>query len=110
MQRVDVAATPIEVLEPVLGLPRHQKFAAAAAEAAAALSGRAVINVNSTATGGGVAEMLQSLLAYARGSGIDIRWLTVQGDDPFFAVTKEDGTYEQIFVKWFGKKPGELGS
>lgn len=27
------------------------------------------------------------------------------------AVTtaKSDGTYEQIFVKWFGKKPGELG-
>lgn len=23
---------------------------------------------------------------------------------------KKDGTYEQIFVKWFGKKPGELGS
>ncbi|MBG0829606.1 amino acid ABC transporter substrate-binding protein [Planomonospora sp. ID67723] len=22
---------------------------------------------------------------------------------------KADGTYEQIFVKWFGKKPGELG-
>ncbi|MFI7609650.1 ABC transporter substrate-binding protein [Nonomuraea terrae] len=22
---------------------------------------------------------------------------------------KSDGTYEQIFVKWFGKKPGELG-
>ncbi|SEH03736.1 polar amino acid transport system substrate-binding protein [Nonomuraea solani] len=22
---------------------------------------------------------------------------------------KEDGTYEKIFVKWFGKKPGELG-
>lgn len=26
------------------------------------------------------------------------------------AKAKEDGTYEQIFVKWFGKKPGELGS
>lgn len=23
---------------------------------------------------------------------------------------KSDGTYDQIFVKWFGKKPGELGS
>ncbi|WP_240506420.1 ABC transporter substrate-binding protein [Thermoactinospora rubra] len=23
---------------------------------------------------------------------------------------KKDGTYDQIFVKWFGKKPGELGS
>ncbi|MFI6298294.1 ABC transporter substrate-binding protein [Nonomuraea sp. NPDC050790] len=24
-------------------------------------------------------------------------------------TAKKDGTYEQIFVKWFGKKPGELG-
>jgi trehalose synthase len=78
----------MDVLAPVLGPPRYQQFATAADEAAAALDGRAVINVNSTATGGGVAEMLQSLLAYARGIGIDIRWLTVAGDEPFFAVTK----------------------
>ncbi|GII02514.1 ABC transporter substrate-binding protein [Planobispora takensis] len=25
------------------------------------------------------------------------------------AEAKADGTYEQIYVKWFGKKPGELG-
>ncbi|TMR94598.1 ABC transporter substrate-binding protein [Nonomuraea basaltis] len=25
------------------------------------------------------------------------------------AKAKQDGTYEKIFVKWFGKKPGELG-
>ncbi|WP_420819147.1 ABC transporter substrate-binding protein [Nonomuraea lactucae] len=25
------------------------------------------------------------------------------------ATAKADGTYEQIFTKWFGKKPGELG-
>jgi polar amino acid transport system substrate-binding protein len=26
------------------------------------------------------------------------------------AKAKSDGTYEQIYVKWFGKKPGELGT
>ncbi|MFC4585608.1 ABC transporter substrate-binding protein [Sphaerisporangium corydalis] len=25
-------------------------------------------------------------------------------------AAKSDGTYEQIYVKWFGKKPGELGT
>ena len=45
-----------------------------------ALSGRAVLNVNSTAAGGGVAEMLQTLLAYVRGAGVDARWLVIQGD------------------------------
>ena len=52
------------------------------------LAGRVVWHVNSTARGGGVAEMLQSLLAYARGAGVDARWLTIGGNDEFFRVTK----------------------
>jgi trehalose synthase len=52
------------------------------------LQNRAVWNVNSTARGGGVAEMLQSLLPYARGMGIDARWLVIRGSDDFFRVTK----------------------
>src|SRR5881409_1649524 len=43
------------------------------------LRGRAVWCVNSTATGGGVAEMLRSLLAYTRGAGIDARWGVIDG-------------------------------
>ena len=53
-----------------------------------ALGGSAVINVNSTAKGGGVAEMLQTLLAYARGVGVDTRWLVIEGNPEFFEVTK----------------------
>jgi trehalose synthase len=52
------------------------------------LHGRIVWNVNSTAHGGGVAEMLQSLLAYSRGAGVDARWMVIEGSPPFFAVTK----------------------
>jgi trehalose synthase len=52
------------------------------------LTGRRIWNVNSTARGGGVAEMLVPLLAYARGAGVDARWLVVSGDDAFFRVTK----------------------
>ena len=52
------------------------------------MRGRTVINVNSTAAGGGVAEMLQTLLAYGRGAGLDIRWLVIQGDAGFFEITK----------------------
>jgi trehalose synthase len=51
-------------------------------------AGRTVWNVNSTATGGGVAEMLQSLLAYARGAAVDARWVVIQGDAEFFTITK----------------------
>ena len=52
------------------------------------LRGRVIWHVNSTARGGGVAEMLQSLLAYARGAGVDTRWLTISGEPDFFRVTK----------------------
>jgi trehalose synthase len=52
------------------------------------LGGTAVWHVNSTARGGGVAEMLQSLLAYARGAGVDVRWVTIAGNQRFFGVTK----------------------
>jgi trehalose synthase len=61
---------------------------AAAQRSAAALEGRTIWNVNSTARGGGVAEMLVSLLAYAQGGGVDARWVVFQGNDPFFALTK----------------------
>ena len=50
--------------------------------------GRVVWNVNSTARGGGVAEMLVSLLAYARGAGIDARWVVIAGNEDFFVLTK----------------------
>ncbi len=50
--------------------------------------GRAVLHVNSTARGGGVAELLRSLLAYARGAGVDARWVVIGGTPEFFKVTK----------------------
>lgn len=52
------------------------------------LEDRVIWNINSTPQGGGVAEMLTSLLPYVRGSGIDIRWLVMFGDPKFFSVTK----------------------
>jgi trehalose synthase len=53
-----------------------------------ALAGRVVWCVNSTAHGGGVAEMLRSLLSYTRGAGVDSRWVVVDGTAEFFAITK----------------------
>jgi trehalose synthase len=52
------------------------------------LHGRVIWNVNSTAKGGGVAEMLTPLLGYCRGAGVDARWLVITGQPDFFAVTK----------------------
>ncbi len=52
------------------------------------LDSRTLWNVNSTANGGGVAEMLRSLIGYTRGAGLDARWVTITGDSEFFRVTK----------------------
>lgn len=52
------------------------------------LRGHQIINVNSTAAGGGVAEMLHVLLPLTLGVGIPTRWFVVEGDSVFFALTK----------------------
>ena len=83
MQALDVAR-----LESLIGRERMSEFERVADEAQAALAGRTILNVNSTAKGGGVAEMLQTLIAYVRGAGIDARWLVIEGSAEFFAVTK----------------------
>ncbi len=88
LQEVEVQALDVARMEPLIGPERMAAFERAADEAQAALDGRAVLNVNSTAKGGGVAEMLQTLLAYVRGAGIDARWLVIEGDERFFAITK----------------------
>ena len=44
--------------------------------------------MNSTAFGGGVAEMLCSLIGYVRGAGLDGRWVVADGDPEFFHITK----------------------
>jgi trehalose synthase len=87
LEEVPVAAVSPERFRSLLG-KAYEQMEAAAATARELLSGRVVWHVNSTARGGGVAEMLQSLLAYARGSGVDVRWITIAGNPDFFHVTK----------------------
>jgi trehalose synthase len=52
------------------------------------LRGRVIWNVNSTAKGGGVVELLRPLLGYSRGVGVDARWAVITAGPEFFAVTK----------------------
>jgi trehalose synthase len=52
------------------------------------LGGRQVWNVNSTAAGGGVAELLGTLLPLCLGLGVEARWLVIDGEPDLFVVTK----------------------
>jgi len=53
------------------------------------LRGRHVQHVNSTAVGGGVAEILNRLAPLLREVGVDTRWDVIRGGEEFFAVTKK---------------------
>jgi trehalose synthase len=53
------------------------------------LEGRTVWHVNSTAQGGGVAELLPPQIVLLRSLGVDARWLVIETDRrEFFALTK----------------------
>ena len=88
MQEISLPSLSLECFEPLMGPRDTESMRSAVRRAQEMLPGRAVWNVNSTATGGGVAEMLQTLLGYARGCDIDARWLVIQGDRDFFTLTK----------------------
>jgi len=85
---VPIASRPLERFEEVLDEQAFTALMRLRDQAAGLLDGRVVWCVNSTAQGGGVAEMLKSLLAYTRGAGVDTRWIVLGGDPGFFAVTK----------------------
>ncbi len=52
------------------------------------LQGARVLHISSTAFGGGVAEMLHTLIPLMRSAGLDADWAIINGNDEFFTVTK----------------------
>ena len=65
-----------------------RRFQRALADAGVGLAGRTWWHVNSTADGGGVAELLHALLGTVASAGVRTRWLVIDGDPVFFEVTK----------------------
>ncbi|MGD2279145.1 MAG: glycosyltransferase [Candidatus Omnitrophota bacterium] len=84
-QYVPLKPADVNLYEPFIGKEAmdHIKFLAAPLEK------KVWANVNSTFIGGGVAEMLQSMVPLARGLGIDARWFVIEGSEEFFTVTKK---------------------
>ncbi len=56
---------------------------------ARSLSGKVIQNVNSTFTGGGVAEILSRMVPLLSELGVDARWDVIKGNKAFFEVTKK---------------------
>jgi trehalose synthase len=85
---IEISAMGPERFATVLPAERFEAFEDGVREAHELLDGRVVWNVNSTARGGGVVELLHPLVAYARRAGVDARWMVIDGTAEFFAVTK----------------------
>ena len=87
-QDVEVPPHSVERLGRLIGPARFAALQDAAVTALGFLDGARVWNISSTAHGGGVAEMLRLICGYARDVGADARWVVIDGDPEFFAITK----------------------
>ena len=88
MQEIEVVPMKLDQLYELLPAERVAQFEEQAERARSLLQGGVVWNVSATAHGGGVAEMLQTLLSYVRGVGVETRWLVLSGGPALFTVTK----------------------
>ena len=75
---------PLENYAEVVGAGEIEELRALAKP----LRGRSIEMINSTAVGGGVAEILNRLVPLAEELDLGIRWEVMQGAEEFFDVTK----------------------
>lgn len=88
MDEIRIASQPTDRFRDILDPPVLRRLADTFDLAGKALAGNTVWHVNSTAEGGGVAEMLNSILGYPRAYDLPVRWVVIDGNDAFFDVTK----------------------
>ncbi|MGZ3422902.1 MAG: glycosyltransferase [Polyangiales bacterium] len=88
MYEVNISARSMDPFIELLGKDPIVALSRRAESIRATLGSRVIWNINSTAAGGGVAEMLRPLLRYARGFGVNARWLVIEGPPDFFRITK----------------------
>ncbi|MDJ0926924.1 MAG: glycosyltransferase [Gammaproteobacteria bacterium] len=91
MERIKEVVLPTLSLEryvAIVGAERVAEVNELAANLKAKLDGGVIWHINSTAVGGGVAEMLPPVLGYCRDLHLDARWLVISGSPEFFRLTK----------------------
>ena len=84
LQSVEVGKKSLDDYEAVVGAD----VVAAVRAAAKPFAGARVLHVNATAYGGGVAEILQTLVPLMQDVGLDAQWQVMVGHKEFFTVTK----------------------
>ncbi len=81
---VDVGESPLEAYRGVA----PDELLDAVTRAARALRGARVLHLNATPYGGGVSELLRSVVPLLNDQGVHADWRIISGNEPFFQVTK----------------------
>jgi trehalose synthase len=84
LQIVDVGLQSLSKHEPIIGHDRVAELR----RLARSLRGAKVAHINATSYGGGVSELLRSLVPLYRDLGIEADWIVIPGSTEFFEVTK----------------------
>lgn len=84
MEEVATAEKKLRDYRPIIGDAAYNEIQKVAEK----LRGKRVAHVNATPYGGGVAELLHSVVPLQRDAGLDVHWFVLAGSNPFFEVTK----------------------
>jgi trehalose synthase len=84
LQRITVEEMRLDDYLPIVGDEVLEEIE----QLARGLKGAKVVHINATAFGGGVAEILMTLVPLMRDVGLDAEWQVIEGSDEFFNVTK----------------------
>src|SRR5256885_14036961 len=84
MEEIRVAEKRLSDYRAIIGGPAFAEILALASK----LKGKRVAHVNATGYGGGVAELLHSLVPLQRDVGLDVTWFVLGGSDAFFTAAK----------------------
>jgi len=84
LRYVDTASQEVEAYTELAGAEQLERLRALARD----LRGARILQLNATAYGGGVAELLNSVVALEKGLGLDVRWGVIVAEPAFFALTK----------------------
>ena len=97
LDSVVVTSKSIDDYRPIVGDEKIDEIKALAQP----LQGARVLHVNATAFGGGVAEILSSLVPLMNDVGLVAQWKVIHGADEFFKVTKAmHNSLQGMFMQW----------
>lgn len=97
LSSVPTTAKSLEAYRPIIGDERVEQIRALAEP----LKGARVLHINATAFGGGVAEILSTIVPLMNDVGVHTEWQVIRGADEFFNVTKAmHNSLQGMLLNW----------